>query len=346
MDDLDCSVGMVAHPGSWSGSIEGADTRWLFHQSKFRLYRIMGQFIGRRRHNNRTATVQTIHEELTQWKRKLPNQLRIESYGDTLPGQEPSIPHMQAISLQLEYDNLHIILHRTVAFGQGSKIQTTPEALFSLRHLLEAAMRTSSLHRFPNALQGLRRTHANMHIGITLFTAGIVLCIVALSQPLSNASQRAKTGVMHIIRACEDSSNPQNVASRQSIAVLERLVAVVLQHENQLITGKKFASTPSDDLGEQHNDPGTDHAPSSESTYEDAVSSFMPEQVEDTSNLPDNFFLDFVAPSAPPQPQAAVPEPLGAMNWDGNLSVLMESGLADASQMWIWTEDDMYTFPQ
>lgn len=31
---------------------------------------------------------------------------------------------------------------------------------------------------------------------------------------------------------------------------------------------------------------------------------------------------------------------LDGFNWDGSLSVLMEAGLADASQMWLWAEND------
>ncbi|OAA81762.1 Transcription factor [Akanthomyces lecanii RCEF 1005] len=242
VDDSDCSVGMITQVRAGTDGNNDIDINLQFHQRKFRLYRIMGQFLGRRRQVNRKATVQSIHEELAQWRNHLPNQLRIESYQDIQAGQEISRPQMQAIALQLTFDNLLIVLHRSVALGQGSKIRTTPEGLSSLQHLIAAALRTSNLHRFPNSLHALRRTHANMHVGITLFTAGIVLCIVCLSQPLSSTSQEAKSGVMHIIRACKDSANPHNVGSRQSIAVLERLVAVVLQHENQLITGSAGAS--------------------------------------------------------------------------------------------------------
>ncbi|TQV98545.1 C6 transcription factor [Cordyceps javanica] len=253
VDDLDCHVSMVSHVGPAQSNTR-VDAELEFHQWKFRLYRIMGQFLGRRRHNQR-ATVQSIHTELAQWKTQLPARLRIESYEDAPPGQEPPILQMQAIALQLTYDNLQIVLHRAISFGQGSKMQTTttPEARFSMRHLIEAALRTADLHRFPNSLHAMRRTHANMHIGITLFTAGIVLCLVCLSQPLSDTSQRAKSGVMHIIRACKDSADPQNVGSRQSIAVLERLVAVVLQHENRLITGSAAATLlPMDSMKTQN----------------------------------------------------------------------------------------------
>lgn len=46
-----------------------------------------------------------------------------------------------------------------------------------------------------------------------------------------------------------------------------------------------------------------------------------------------------------PDPTASAT--LDGLNWDGSLSVLMDSGLADASQMWLWAQDeDEYLFPQ
>ncbi|KAJ3482461.1 hypothetical protein NLG97_g7566 [Lecanicillium saksenae] len=335
IDDSDCNVSMISQVGP-----AALNPNLLFHQWKFRLYRIMGQFLGRRRQMNRTSTVQSIDSELSLWKEQLPSQLHIESYQDVQSNQEPSIPQMQAIALQLTYDNLQIILHRTVAFGQGTKIQNTPEGLFSLRHLMDAALRTSNLHRFPNSLHAMRRTHANMHIGITLFTAGIVLCIVCLSQPLSNTSQQAKAGVMHIIRACKDSASPQNIGSRQSIAVLERLVAVVLQHENQLITGSPGTTLPFEAMTE--NVPSADQG----TTIGAAGTSTILENINQPGNISENEFIPVTTATSSgsePAPSAT----LDGLNWDGSLSVLMESGLADASQMWLWAQDEEeYPFSQ
>lgn len=354
MDDSDCNVGMISRVRPDAPGETAADTNLLFHQWKFRLYRIMGQFLGRRRQMNQVSTVQSIHDELSQWRNQLPNQLRIESYTDIQPDAEPSTPQMQAIALQLTYDNLQIILHRTVAFGQGSKIQTTPEGLFSLRHLVDAALQTSNLHRFPNALHAMRRTHANMHIGITLFTAGILLCIVCLSQPLSSTSQQAKGGVMHIIRACKDSANPQNVGSRQSIAVLERLVAVVLQHENQLITGSPEATLPVDEVV-AHTDPVSQNAtmaePAPSSKYNSASKSkklliytlVLADNNQPGLDISNNQAIPVTTATASDLEQA--PSTLDGLDWDGSLSVLMDSGLADASQMWLWAQnEDEYSF--
>ncbi|KAM3460709.1 hypothetical protein BB8028_0002g15170 [Beauveria bassiana] len=337
VDDTDCNVGMISQVGP-AHSNTSVDGNLPFHNCKFRLYRIMGQFLGRRRQMDQKSTVQSIHEELTHWRNQLPNRLRIESYRDMPPGQELPIPQMQAIALQLTYDNLQIVLHRTVAFGQGSKVQNTPEGLFSLRHLMKAALRTSDLHAFPNSLHAMRRTHASMHIGITLFTAGIVLCIAALSQPLSDTSQKAKSGVMHIIRACKDSADPQNVGSRQSIAVLERLVTVVLQHENQLITGSAAVADPSD-TGETQTAPVVGQSMSEiESAPTDLTQSH-----HGVGASQNEFGLDIATtmPGAEPTQGAT----LDGLDWDGSLSVLMDSGLADASQMWLWQEEEEFSFP-
>ncbi|EGX91348.1 C6 transcription factor, putative [Cordyceps militaris CM01] len=341
VDDSDCNVGMISQvtPAQSDGNV---DTPLQFHQWKFRLYRIVGQFLGRRKQRNPTVTVQSIHEALTDWRSQLPRQLRIESYTDASPGQDLAIPQMQAIALQLTYDNLQIVLHRTVAFGQGSKVETTPEGLFSLGHLVDAALRTAELHRFPNALHAMRRTHSSMHIGITLFTAGIVLCIVCLSQPLSETSQRAKGGVMHIIRACKDSADPQNVGSRQSIAVLERLVAVVLQHENQLITGSGVATFPVDNssLGDVALLSNTTATVSRAPTEFTQIN--QPE-----ANISQNETARDTSTFIPEQDTSTAAATMDGLDWDGSLSVLMDSGLADAGQMWLWVQDeDEYLFPQ
>ncbi|KAM3565281.1 hypothetical protein ARSEF4850_001463 [Beauveria asiatica] len=337
VDDSDCNVGMISQVGS-AHSNTSLDGNLSFHNCKFRLYRIMGQFLGRRRQMDQKSTVQSIHEELTHWRNQLPSQLRIESYRDMPPGQELPIPQMQAIALQLMYDNLQIVLHRTVAFGQGSKVQNTPEGLFSLRHLMQAALRTSELHAFPNSLHAMRRTHASMHIGITLFTAGIVLCIAALSQPLSDTSQKAKSGVMHIIRACKDSADPQNVGSRQSIAVLERLVAVMLQHENQLITGSAAVAYPSD-AGEMQTAPLVGQ---SMSEVESAPTDVTQSQ-HGVGASQNEFGLDI--PTTIPGAEPTEGATLDGLDWDGSLSALMDSGLADASQMWLWQEEEEFSFP-
>lgn len=235
IDDSDCNVGMVVSLNS-----DPPNPLLTAHVHKFQLYRIVGQFLSRKKLPGRSRSVKAIHDELTLWREHLPSELRMESYADASADGEPSILQMQALALQLTYDNIQIMLHRTAAFEDGNKVRTTPEGVFSLHHLTEASLRTAELYKFSKTLQACRRTHANMHVGITLFTAGVVLCIVCIVQPLSAASQRAKTGIMHIISVCKSAfdTQSQSIASRQSVATLERLVAVVLRLENQIITGQ------------------------------------------------------------------------------------------------------------
>lgn len=256
IDDSDCQVAMVSALSLGNPRRAAADTDTdtepllLYHQWKFPLYRIMGPFLGRRLQTKRLENVTSIHGQLIQWREKLPDRLRIESYATA--SREISLLQMQALSLQLTYDNLQIILHRSAAFrvadGGASRVDATSiSSPFSHRQLFEAAIRTADLHRYSHVLQECRRTHANMHIGITLFTAGVVLCAICLSQPMSEVSQRAKTGIMHIIRICHDNSSAQHLVSDQCVKILEGLVAVILQAENQLITGRPSAP-PADEL--------------------------------------------------------------------------------------------------
>lgn len=212
----------------------------VYHKWKFRLYRIMGPFLGRRRQLKRLETVDTIHEQLVQWRKELPPMLQLANYDEN--PEQISLTQMQALNLQLTYDNLQIILHRTMAFkydNEQSNIgMANPESNASVEQLLVSAMNTSELYRYSPVLRESRRTHADMHIGITLFTAGVVLCAICLSQPMTETGSKAKTGIMRIIHMCRNaSSSSQHLISRQSLRILDSLVTAVLQLENSLITG-------------------------------------------------------------------------------------------------------------
>ncbi|KAK3179829.1 hypothetical protein K4F52_008746 [Lecanicillium sp. MT-2017a] len=311
----------------------------------------MAEFIGRRSRPTQTASVRTIHEELAQWKDGLPAQLRIESYDDPAPGEEPSLYQLQALALQLAYDNLQIVLHRTVAFGDGNNLQVSEEGLFSLRRLTEAAMQTAGLHKFPNALKACRRTHANMHVGITLFTAGVVLCVVCLQQPLSSTSQRAKMSVMHIVRVCQDASTSQHIVSKQSIAILERLVTVILQLENQIITGKSAAPSVMDegDFVERDLRTGGFGEDNTTAVVDSSTQDFLQQVLSQQAQRPwpeaRHGALGGIADSTAP-PELTTSDDLGSFDWDASLSALTDSGLGDASQLWMWAQNaDFDTSP-
>jgi hypothetical protein len=61
-------------------------------------------------------SLNVIHTQLSSWKSELPDKLRLETYKDN-PNSKLRILKMQALALQLTYDNMQIILHRSAAFG-------------------------------------------------------------------------------------------------------------------------------------------------------------------------------------------------------------------------------------
>jgi hypothetical protein len=191
-------------------------------------------------------SLNVIHTRLSSWKSELPDKLRLETYKDN-PNSELRILKMQALALQLTYDNMQIILHRSAAFGVNeggfhSIEVASPNNSLSRQQLLESALRTSQLHQHAQLLQACRKTHAVMYIGICLFTSGVVLCAIALAQPLSIASQKAKEGVMCILRLQEDSISSWHLLSVQSVQILRDLVTVVMRSEERAILG--YSSVP------------------------------------------------------------------------------------------------------
>lgn len=215
-----------------------------YHLRKFELYRLMGPFLGRRSQTDRLETVNHLHNQLLLWKSRVPHSLRLQTYRESEPSDKPPLYQLQALALQLTYDNLQIILHRSVAFGDTCHGMTESPtnfreqvSSFHREELLQAALRTSELGHYSHVLHTCRRTHAVMHVGICLFTAGVVLCAVCLSDPLSPSSQKAKAGIMSILRLHRNSFSGQHLLSVQSARILEDAVAAVMRHEQELILG-------------------------------------------------------------------------------------------------------------
>ncbi|KAF4157750.1 hypothetical protein CNMCM6936_005452 [Aspergillus lentulus] len=200
-----------------------------YHRQKFELYRLMDPFLGRRSQTGRLETA-------------------------NVPSDKPPLCQLQALALQLAYDNLHIILHRSVAFGAschdipyGGNTAHGQGSSLHREELLQSALRTSELGHYSHIHQACRRTHAVMHVSICLFTAGVVLCAICLSGPLSPSSQKAKAGIMAIIHLHRNSFPDQHLLSAQSAKILEDAVAAVMQHEQQLILG----NPPPRSIGDQ-----------------------------------------------------------------------------------------------
>ncbi|RDH17527.1 hypothetical protein M747DRAFT_100849 [Aspergillus niger ATCC 13496] len=360
VDDSNCEVASISDIKIYGHEETRQGPLLEYHQWKFKLYRIVGPLLSRRLQASRLESLTAIHTQLSSWKNELPDKLRLETYKDD-PKSESRIPEMQALVLQLTYDNLQIILHRNAAFGCNergfhSNSDATPHNS-SREQLLESALRTSKLHQHAQLLQSCRKTHAVMHIGICLFTAGVVLCAIALAQPLSIASQKAKEGVMRILRLQEDSVSSQHLLSIQSVQILRDLVTVVMRSEERVILGHGSSFIPER--------PGGDHStlpipqadsiimdqallddtgaaqPSSNPGALNPLQQVFRQHLDQSLSVVDPSGL--IGPSGAQDPvETQQSNPSAMFSWDGNVSALVDAGLVDASQMWLWSDNLEY----
>lgn len=230
----------IQHPGFKStatmpdGSIESVTT-FSYLKYKVKFYQISSSIIGDLYFHRSTnvvglaAKVSRIHEELVEFHNSLPPELRLEKLCPTpdtpvTPETRPFI--LQALALQVAYDNVQILLHRPLLSQdlQDFKDNKTSEfsddqlnldtgvrpnapysrdvhqvLLSSRDHCWESAIRSSNLGRYQQCLRSARESHAAAFLGINLFTAGMVLCVIALSRPLSSQAQIAKQSVARIM---------------------------------------------------------------------------------------------------------------------------------------------------
>ncbi|KAF5564848.1 transcriptional regulatory [Fusarium napiforme] len=357
IDDSDCQVEMISDIDIDGHKHVPARPLILYHQHKFRLYRIMGAFLGRKRQRNTFESVETIHQRMVQWRQELPDVLTLSGQEQSMDPRAVKPTELHALTLQLTYDNLQIILHRTEVFKDGNDVSSiSSKSSTSLQQIFTSAMDTSELSRHPRILDACRRTHADVHVGMTMFTAGVVLCAICLSQPLTEMGSRAKTGVMHITRMCRETIAglySGQLVSEQSLGIIDNLVEVMLQKETDMITGRTSYSWPntasskrdtgsSDDGGPRANR-AIAPRPSIASGSNESRNERVLEPIQEV------FRQHISTPSAGANldPQSYVTGSygndgdngtLGTFNWDGDMSALVDSGLVDASQLWLWAD--------
>ncbi|EXJ85040.1 hypothetical protein A1O3_05715 [Capronia epimyces CBS 606.96] len=258
------------------GKVE-AVTTFSYVKYKVKLYHISSPIISDL-YFHRSANVSElaskisrINEELVNWFNSLPPELKLEDLfrNSNEPVTSNTRPFMlQALALQIAYDNVQILLHRPLLSQDLRKFKTTanspleptgvkawPEPgvpvndgqpysrdvhqiLISSRdHCWDSAIRSSRLGRYQQCLISARDSHACAFLGINLFTAGMVLCVVALSRPLSSQAQMAKQAVARIMTLSRFLSG-KALLSAQTTKILKALVRLIGEKEiNAMLAG-------------------------------------------------------------------------------------------------------------
>ncbi|KAK0101736.1 hypothetical protein ONS95_006890 [Cadophora gregata] len=189
--------------------------------------------------------VSVANRELLEWNQDLPPHLSFDHLNDLTAQSSPEekMHALQALSLQLTYDNLVIVIHEPLLAGQGQSEHmadgqgTSPGSQFSddvrevgFKKCLGSALRISNLQRKQNLFYLARSSHLVSFLGMNLFTASVVLFICALSDTLSDTAQEAKRGLKRTLQMQKILSNHASLSLQYSM-VLEDLVQLILKRE-------------------------------------------------------------------------------------------------------------------
>lgn len=217
--------------------------------------------------------VKIIHEQLIDWKRTIPPELRLESFMGRCPQLHPDkvsqIFQVQALALRTSYDNIQLLLHRPVLSHVGRSRRpdhakqsdlnqlerwtaSEPASDFGMGRISksqcwESAMRISQLIDYPDAWSTASKTPLGSHIGIHAFTAGVMLGIFALSNPCSDQAQQARRGIARIIRMPSIDGYQPPPVWLQCTKILEELLRLTLAEEIGILLsdGATSATIPS-----------------------------------------------------------------------------------------------------
>ncbi|KAK9350416.1 fungal-specific transcription factor domain-containing protein [Lipomyces doorenjongii] len=233
--------------------------------------------------NHYAASMKDVSQRLTHWREQLPRNLLFNFDCDIQQNASPRrrAYHLEALALQLTYDNILTILHRPVLVqqidrlckagpGQASEAnghlanpvgsspptQADRDNLFtsitSSQQWWNAAVRTSRVTTMPNTIQLATDSHLVAFLALILFNAAIVMAVCALSNPLSDRAQEAKRNIARIFRL-EEFLGKQSTLSRQSSIVLQDVIQLLLNRETEVMLApivpsrSRFVTRTSDD---------------------------------------------------------------------------------------------------
>ena len=190
------------------------------HKVKCQLYRIIGPFLGRRKGTDRSRSAHEIHGKLRTWFANIPGELQIAEAGSA---NVSNIVQMQAIALQLAYDNIQIVLHRQSIFNTSPPSVQESNHAASINQLIESALRTARVSTTAAILPICRSSHAAMHVAICLFTAGVLLAALHLEHSAVHVDNQTLPALENVILFFRNFPGEEYALATQSLNILEAL---------------------------------------------------------------------------------------------------------------------------
>ncbi|KAL1878297.1 hypothetical protein Plec18167_004364 [Paecilomyces lecythidis] len=210
---------------------------------------------------NLIRKVSSFEEKLREWKAERPEFLQLNSstsgatynsaeemdrdVGASGSTFERHIYQLQALALELAYENAMILVHRPLlTYKTTNRMNDDRNSVddsdhsplrLSLLACREAALNTSEIETtlvFSLAAD----TYAAAFIGMHTFTAGVMLCVLTGIEPLSAQSYESKRGIRRLFTMqAHLKSRSRSVVAAQGLEILERLIRLVMEKETKEI---------------------------------------------------------------------------------------------------------------
>jgi hypothetical protein len=200
--------------------------------------------------NSYTTDIMEVTVRLWEWRQQLPAHLLLHLDRDYEQDPSPTsrVHSLQALALQLTFDNLLIIIHRPFLAQQVDQLfksQSTNEQdsaiptsdssntitpSSSSEQWWNAAVRTSKITEMPELAKVAINSHLVAFLAINLFNSAIVMVVMALSDPLSNRAQEVKRTITRIFRL-QELLGKRSTLSMQSNIVLKDIIHMLLRRE-------------------------------------------------------------------------------------------------------------------
>ncbi|EEY18670.1 predicted protein [Verticillium alfalfae VaMs.102] len=253
-----------------------------YNRFKAKMYKIANSIMHQiyfTQHNGSEELCQSIsklHQRLLAWERSIPPELRAESHPPNTieDGEDAALKRIfaiQALTLQVSYDNVHILLFRPLISIGGiprSRVSTranspalatqatfanVPSAFINIaqQQCWTSATRTSEVAKRPDLLRLFQFGFPAIHVGVHAFSAGVMLGLLALLSPLSARGQESKRGIARIIQIPKSTSLRSHVWSQMTM-VLTDLMHVIATEETKALIDDPAGL----DFSETHNKPG------------------------------------------------------------------------------------------
>ncbi|KAJ5692552.1 hypothetical protein N7462_001975 [Penicillium macrosclerotiorum] len=230
-------------------------TRAAFHTVKYEIYNIVRRALVRiRRFQSQNevtegdihavaAVVRDAETLLAKLHRNIPQLFNVDHWINDgqrerldyqlqmLPSpirQQAETIFLQAATLQLTYDAATIQIHRPLLEMKHRDLYSQ-EVVDSIQRSLYVAT-TSAIRMSRIPVDHFRNHFAESFAVMHQFTAGVILCILPTSQPLTVSAIEAKNGVIRIIRLSSTLSGHNQIA-RQTNQLLTELLKVTSQRE-------------------------------------------------------------------------------------------------------------------